>query len=130
MLSYSHFTQFDREFLQQLLEKKYSIREIARNLGRSPSSVSREMRRNSFYKGGYSSCYATKKAAKRRALSKVAGKLFHSRELYNFIVEKLGCFWSPEIISARWNKSNPKNPVAFSSIYRWLEQGFLQPRTP
>ena len=46
MLSYTHFTLDERKYLQELLSQGYSIRKIACFLGRSPSSVSREIRRN------------------------------------------------------------------------------------
>ena len=46
MLSYTHFTTDERKCLQKLLEEGYSIRGAAAALGRSPSSVSREIKRN------------------------------------------------------------------------------------
>ena len=46
MLSYNHFTLDERKYLQELLSQSYSMRKIAGFLGRSPSSVSREIQRN------------------------------------------------------------------------------------
>ncbi len=46
-MSYSHFTIEERISIKHLLAKGVSIRQIASELGRSPSSVSREIRRNS-----------------------------------------------------------------------------------
>ena len=46
MLSYNHFTLDERKYLQELLSQGYSMRKIAGFLGRSPSSVSREIQRN------------------------------------------------------------------------------------
>ena len=45
-MTYQHFTIEEREKTQEMLWQKSSIRTIAGALGRSPSSVSREIRRN------------------------------------------------------------------------------------
>ena len=50
MLSYNHFTLDERKYLQELLSRGYSMRKIAGFLGRSPSSVSREIQRNRTHK--------------------------------------------------------------------------------
>ena len=46
MSSYTHFTLQERKYLQKLLSEGYSIRKAAAVLERSPSSVSREIKRN------------------------------------------------------------------------------------
>lgn len=46
MKSYTHFTLSEREYLQESLEKGKSLRKIAEALGRSPSTISREVKRN------------------------------------------------------------------------------------
>ena len=46
MSHYQHLTIKERESLWEYRIKGESIREIARQLGRSPSTVSRELRRN------------------------------------------------------------------------------------
>ena len=46
MSSYIHFTHDERVCLQNLLSKGKSFREIASILGRSPSTISREVNRN------------------------------------------------------------------------------------
>ena len=45
-MSYTHFTLEERKYLQQLLSEGYSFRKIAGILERSPSSISREVKRN------------------------------------------------------------------------------------
>ena len=45
-MSYTHFTLEERKYLQELLSEGKSMRKIAALLGRSPSSVSREIKRN------------------------------------------------------------------------------------
>ena len=46
MKSYTHFTLSERKYLQEFFEKGDSIRSIAKSLGRSPSTISRELKRN------------------------------------------------------------------------------------
>lgn len=45
-MSYKHFRIEEREKIQELLWKKQSIRSIAQKLGRSHTSISREIQRN------------------------------------------------------------------------------------
>ena len=45
-MSYTHFTLTERFYLQELLNQKKSFREIAKEMNRSPSTISREVRRN------------------------------------------------------------------------------------
>ena len=45
-MSYTHLTREERFCLEVLLNKGLSIRAIARILRRSPSTISRELRRN------------------------------------------------------------------------------------
>ena len=46
ILSYTHFTLEERKYLQQLLSEGLSLRKIAAILERSPSTISREIKRN------------------------------------------------------------------------------------
>lgn len=46
MSVYTHLTLNERKYLQQLLSEGYSFRKIAAVLERSPSTISREVRRN------------------------------------------------------------------------------------
>lgn len=65
MSQYHHFTMFEREKIFFFLAQNKSIRFIAKELGRSPSSVSRELKRNSI-NNDYSPSKAEKKYKKRR----------------------------------------------------------------
>ena len=51
MLSYTHFTHDERISLHNFLKEGLGIREIACRLGRDPSTISREVKRNSSSKG-------------------------------------------------------------------------------
>lgn len=51
MLSYTHFKHDERISLHNFLKDGLGIREIARRLGRNPSTINREIKRNSNSKG-------------------------------------------------------------------------------
>ena len=69
----------EREELALLRAERHGVREIARRLGRSPSTVSRELRRNAETRGGTLKYRATvaqwkaERAAKRPKAAKLAG---------------------------------------------------------
>lgn len=131
MLQYNHFTLEERKYLQELLSKGYSIRGAADALGRSPSSVSREIARNhskykphkqSDNKYNYHHWRAqTLYTMRRRELSRY--RLNPGTPEFEYIVAKLNLFWSPEQIVARWKIDHPDEP-AFSTctIYRAIKR--------
>ena len=103
-------------------EKKFSIRKIALKIGRSPSTISRELKRNS------SNVYNPKKAHemyKNRRRNCRRHCLYEDTRLELYITEKLLSFWSPEQIAKRLRIENLKMSVSFSSIYRWLNKGIF-----
>lgn len=66
MCHYTHFTTEEREKSRVLKAQGLSIRAIARELGRAPSSVSREFRRNCYANGDYAAYHADRLYRKRR----------------------------------------------------------------
>ena len=121
MLSYKHYTLEERKYLQELLEEGYSIRKIARALGRAPSSVSREIKRNSSSKG-YHHWRAYIVSVYRRRKSHPMTRLAEDTPLGIYVRESLSKFWSPECIAETWRLQHPDDPVGFSTIYRWLKR--------
>ena len=65
-MEYSHIGIEERREIARLLKKGRSIRWIAANLNRSPSTVSREVSRNTAGAGGYKPGAANEKAQARR----------------------------------------------------------------
>jgi IS30 family transposase len=94
-------TLAEREIISRGLATQLSMREIASRLGRSPSTVSREIQRN----GGYAAyrASAAEDAAWQRALRPKACKLASRPHLVHLITEKLQDQWSPDQI-AGWLK--------------------------
>lgn len=120
MLPYKHFTLEERECLQKLLENGETIRFIARSLGRSPSSVSREINRNKS-KNGYHHWRAHSITIARRRTHR--RKLTPDSDDWKYITEKLELYWSPEQICGRWELEHGKKPdFSVSLIYRYVKQ--------
>ena len=115
----------EREEISRGLSAGLSFRRIAKQLGRAPSTVSREVHRN----GGRSRYRATlaDKAAWRRARRPKLCKLSKRRRLRTVVERKLRRRWSPQQISA-WLKrryDQPSMNVSHETIYRTL---FIQAR--
>jgi IS30 family transposase len=124
-LSYVHFTLDERKYLLLLLKEGHSIRKIADILGRSPSSVSRELKRNSSKKG-YHPWRAETLAITRGRYSHPSWRLEEGTELGSYVRDRLSKFWSPECIAETWRLKHPDDAVGFSTIYRWLKNGAIE----
>ncbi len=103
-----------------------SIRTIARSLGRSPSTISRELSRN-----GGSDCYRASdadQAAWDRAHRPKPCKLLEHRHLARLVATKLRQQWSPQQIAGWLKHSYPDDVelhVSHETIYKTL---FIQAR--
>lgn len=124
-MSYSHFTRTDRFELSILLKKGYSLRNIAKEIGKSPSSISREIKDNSV-NGIYDPKKAQHKAYKRRWQSKYRSmKIRDNPKLEEYIKEKMSKGWTPEEITERLKTENGnKAVISFKLIYNWLDTPF------
>ena len=116
----------DREEISRGIVANLSIRVIATQLDRSPSTISREIDRN----GGdrhYRAAQAEQNALDRALRPKVC-KLVLNRPLSKVVESKLKMNWSPQQIAGwlkRANPGNERNRVSHETIYRSL---FIQAR--
>ena len=116
----------EREEISRGLATQLSIRTIAIQLGRSPSTVSREINRN----GGYHRYRAAlaDKAAWKRALRPKVCKLAGNHRLIRLITNKLKQQWSPQQIAGWAKRLHPEDEryhVSHETIYKSL---FIQAR--
>lgn len=116
----------DRIHIADRLREKASIRQIAAELGRSPSTVSREIRRNgarwSNGQWAYRPHAAHRRAEERRPRPK-PGKIGQNPDLRAFIQQRLELRWSPEQICHALRAAFPDRPemrVAHETIYQAL----------
>ena len=103
----------ERIRLADLRREKRTIREIARLLGRAPSTISRELRRGSDAKGRYHPFEAHRRALGRRRLQRHS-RLSRDQVLREWVVAKLQARWSPEQIAHELRRQFP------DEAERWL----------
>ena len=98
MSRYSHFTMDERESLLGYLKQGKKNCEIAKLLNRSPSTISRELRRNAKSRSKYSALQAQKAYEHRRKRSVRKCKLAE-QACAEKVSELLANAWSPEQIA-------------------------------
>ncbi len=121
-----HLSFQEREEVSRGLASGESLRSIALRLGRSASTVSREVARNGG-RGGYRAHHADR-AAWDRARRPKPCKLKANLELRRVVEDKLACWWSPQQISGWLKQTYPSSPemwVSHETIYLSL---FVQGR--
>ena len=124
-MSYTHFTLSERICLQKYFEERKKIREIARLMGRSPSTISRELKRNfSQKKKRYNAWRATTLyiIRRRRCVRKPA--IQPGSELYQLIYDCLQKYWPPETIADTCRKKGYS--ISFSTIYFAVKGGVFE----
>ena len=121
MSCYHHLTIEERELLYGFLQKGLSIRAISKELSRSPSSISRELKRNGKclpYQAQNNYIRRRKKCGRKCLLS---DRMFEAE--VRFFLGYL--FWSPEQIANRF-KLEGSHTISTSTIYRALDKGLLR----
>ena len=94
----------ERQEISLHLQKGYSLRSIAKMLGRNHSTISREIKRNSLGQIAYDPHKANHKKYVRRKYCKFRCKKIRTYPvLEDYIKKKLQRKWSPEQIAGRWN---------------------------
>jgi IS30 family transposase len=119
-------TLADREEISRAAVAGHSMRSIAASLGRAPSTISREIRRNGG-QGCYRASQADQAAWDRACRPKVC-KLVKNRALAHIVASKLHLAWSPEQIAGWLKRTYPDDEnyqVSHETIYRSL---FIQAR--
>lgn len=130
MKSYTHITLEERKSLQELYKEGVSIRELSRALDRSPSTISRELKRNRNKDGTYHHWRAQTLYIIRRRYNPKRRRIRPGTPLWNYIVQKLQLYWTPEEIVMRWKKEHPEEKISFSTIYHYIKRGEFPDITP
>ena len=119
-------TLAEREEISRAVVADQSMHSIATSLGRAPSTISREIKRN-----GGQECYRASQAdqaAWDRAHRPKSCKLVQNRALAHIVAGKLQWEWSPEQIAGWLKRTYPGDEnyqVSHETIYRSL---FIQAR--
>lgn len=123
-MSYSHFTIEERISIKHLLAQDISIRQIAKEIGRSPSSVSREIKRNSREPNEYGEAYRVQSAEKsyKKRVSKAHNIVQFPLEVIQIIEQRIKETWSPEQIAAYYKDDGFP---CYKTIYKWINDGTI-----
>ena len=119
-------TLAEREEISRAVVAGHSIRSIAAQLDRAPSTISREIKRN-----GGQECYRASQAdqsAWDRGRRPKTSKLAENRALARIVAGKLQLQWSPEQVAGWLKRTYPDDTsrqVSHETIYRSL---FIQAR--
>ena len=119
-------TLAEREEISRAMVAGESIRSTAARLGRAPSTISREIKRNGGC-DGYRASLADAAAWDRARRPKIC-KLRNNRALARLVAEKLRLLWAPEQIAGWLKHTYPCDQslhVSYETIYRSL---FIQAR--
>ena len=118
---YYHLTQQQRIELSLLLRLGHSQRQAAAVLGVSPSTVSRELRRNTGTSDRYHAGRARLAARVRRtAANALRTKLLTNLPLVALVRQKLEADWSPEQVAGWMRDTGYSVRVCAQTIYDWI----------
>lgn len=113
----------EREHIFKSLHQGKPQNQIAKELGRSKSTISYEIHQRGFTKSSYSPFQADS-MAKEMASSRKLGKHKISNPLASLITYRLKNFhWSPEQIAGRLKRDYPESKgyhISHETIYRWI----------
>lgn len=140
-MPYHHLTPMERGQIHALHTHGLSQGAIARRLGRSPSTVCRELARNRAHSGAYDATCAHQRYREARKSCRRTTSLAYL-PLRRYLFDKMTEGWSPEQISGRLWLDFPGDPrmrVSHETIYRSLYRdeklgqpliGYLRQRRP
>lgn len=128
-VSSRYLSEDERIFIADRLLARVSLRSIARELGRSASTISRELARNRPDSRRYHPFRAQKMAVRRRPRPRLA-KLAGDHELRHYVVECLSKRWSPQQVCHALKERFPGEThrhLAHETIYRALYHLSIRP---
>lgn len=109
----------DRDLIALLKGRGWSNKDIAKKLGRSVSTIGREIKRNSFKGKYYVAIHAHARSEKRKTGARARHPL-KSPRIYLHVMDKLRAGWSPEVIAGRLNKKYGETLICHESIYSFI----------
>lgn len=119
-----HLRAEEREVISQMFVSGATPPAIAKQLGRDPTTIRRELRRNGL-KGLYCAVHAQQRATRRRAAARAKSRKLCRAENLEYVQERLRKCWSPDQIAGRSKRDFPGEPRRHLSrqiIYTWLAQ--------
>lgn len=118
-MKYKHFSIEEREKIEDGLWEKRSLRDIANQLGRSHSSLAREIKRNaSLERNLYKSRLADMRAEKKKTSRGRKDRLKNER-IRSYVISHLKQKWSPEQIAIRISIDMSEH-ISHEAIYQFI----------
>ena len=114
MPKYRQITSHERYVIAALRKRRLSLSEIARHMGRSPSTISREIRRNLSTQGRYSPPKADSYAVARRRRSR--RNTHFGVDDWMLVEHLISLDWSPEQVSG-WLRLHHVLSISHETIY-------------
>jgi transposase, IS30 family len=111
----------ERTTIADLHRAGVGVRGIAEELGRAPSTVSRELRRNTDDRGRYLPATAQRLSVERRSRTSRTRRLVRDEQLHIVVSKLLGKRWSPEQVAHELRLHFPGQPerhLCTESIYQ------------
>lgn len=115
-----NLTLEERDWLARLRYQGANQKEIARKRGRSPSTNSRELRRNSMG-GEYYAAQAQREAERRRRERPLVRKMDDPR-INEAVRSRLTHEWAPQQIAEQMRQQDTDRRVSAQTIYAWIKQ--------
>lgn len=109
----------EREHIQYALWEKKSFREIAKELKRNVSSISREVKENRNGRNQYRARLAHERALKKRKSRGRTDRL-KNKTIRNYVVAELKKRTSPEQIAGRIKEEIPGAAISHEAIYQFI----------
>jgi IS30 family transposase len=126
MRNYQQLAIEEREAIQLGLWEGKSIRSIAFKLGRSPSTVSREISKNAPPEQRRYAPRLAHKRAKEKIKKRGQRRRLKDDFILTYVVEKLKEDYSPEQIAGRLKLEHPKYLISHEAIYQFIYSQYLR----
>jgi transposase, IS30 family len=130
---YKHLASEERDLIAVRRAEGKTLEEIAEEVGRSPATISRELRRNKSSKGIYLATEAGKQAKARKSKAHQRTRI-PNEWTRQYIEDKIiQDQWTPEQISGRLKLEHLEHYVSYETIYQYIynekpELGLYLPR--
>ena len=115
-----HLTPEERDRIAQLRHQQADQKEIAKALGRCPSTISRELERNRTG-NEYYAAQAQRQAEQRRRERPLDRKM-DDPQINQAVREGLAQEWAPAQIAGRMKQQDRDRSVSPQTIYAWIKQ--------
>ena len=116
-LRYTQIAIEERCEMARLRAAGQTIRQIAASLGRAPSTVARELKRNGSRSGAYQPVYADQQARARRWSG---SRLDRDSVLRDVVLSRLKQGWSPAQVAGRLARGAGRRIISHETIYRFI----------